>query len=162
MLAVYLEPHKRRAPTVSRTSPPRRGAGISAAGPLYLARMTGSGGRPEFAQRTLALVPYIVGGVQVSDNDAGMAQIKLPRSRSRLFRILSFLFRLPEDKILVLDETGTMALGLINGQRTFSELAGMLAAERGIDNSSAQHSMAAFLTSLADRRVVAFRKAAED
>jgi hypothetical protein len=116
------------------------------------------GDKAGYAERTLALVPYVVAGVEVSHNDAGLAEIKAPRRRSRLFRILSFLFRLPPDRILILDETGTLALGLINGQRTFSELAGMLAAERGLDNSSAQASMAAFLESLADRRVVAFRR----
>ena len=91
---------------------------------------------------------YIREGVSVARTDEGLARIEIPRPDTRLRRFLSFIFRLPDYKILVLDETGSQMLSLINGRRSFSELAGHLARTHSMEDLQARRSMAAFLERL--------------
>jgi hypothetical protein len=92
--------------------------------------------------------------VEITRTDEGLARIRIPRPDTRFRRFLSFIFRLPGCRILVLDETGTEVLGLINGQRTFSELAERLAQTHSLGKLEAQHSMAAFLNRLSSEGVI--------
>ena len=110
----------------------------------------GASGEPRAALR---------GDVTVEKTDRGLARITIPRPDTLPRRFLSFIFRLPSYKILTLDETGTEVLSLINGRRTFSELAAHLARAHSLEDGQARRSMAAFLDRLARERVIEFRPA---
>jgi hypothetical protein len=86
----------------------------------------------------------------------GFVRIRIPRPDTRIRRFLSFIFRLGDHKILVLDETGTEMFGLINGQRTFKELARHLAGACSLEEDLAEQSMAAFLNRLSHEGVVKY------
>lgn len=102
--------------------------------------------------------PYVAirEGVSVGRSDEGMARIEIPRPNTRRRRFVSFIFRLPDYKILILDETGTEVLSLINGRRSFSDLAGRLARAHSMEDIQARRSMAAFLERLYDDGVIIF------
>ena len=99
-------------------------------------------------------VPRISDQVEITMTDEGVARIRIPRPDTRFRRFLSFIFRLPGYKILILDETGTEVLGLVDGRRTFSELAGHLVETHSLGQLEAQHSMAAFLNYLSREGVI--------
>lgn len=111
----------------------------------------------ESVDRVLGLVPYVVSTVETSRNKDGLAEIRIPRPRTRWVRFLCFIFRLPDYKILILDETGTEMLELIDGQRTFRDLAKHLEETKSLTCVAAQASMAAFLRRLDDERVISVR-----
>ncbi len=96
--------------------------------------------------------------VIIEESDEGFARLRIPLPETRFRRFLSFIFRLPGYKILILDETGTQVLSFINGRRGFSELAGLLAEARSMGDAEAKGSMAAFLDRLASERVIEFCK----
>ncbi len=124
--------------------------------------MPGASHRKKTPESTLALVPRLAEGVEIAVNDEGFAEASVPYPRTRWMRFLRFIFKAPDVRILVLDEAGTFAAGLIDGRRTFGELSALLAEERGLEASEAQRSMAAFLRSLADRRMIVFGRPGDD
>ena len=93
-------------------------------------------------------------GVEVGKTEEGLARIRIPRPRSGFQRFLSFIFGLRDHKILVLDETGTAVLSLINGRRKFSDLVASLAEMHPMDPLLARRSMEAFLYKLTTDGVV--------
>jgi len=93
-------------------------------------------------------------GISVESGDDGAARIKIPRPDTRFRRFLSFIFRLPGYKILILDETGTEVLSLINGQRSFSDLVRHLVQAHSLDDLQARQSMGAFLNRLSREGIV--------
>lgn len=113
-------------------------------------------------EHPFGLVPALKSGVQVAKNAEGFAQLRIPRPRTRLHRFLGFIFRLPDYKILVLDETGTEMLGLIDGRRTFRELATRLQQSRSLERTVAEVSMAAFLRRLVEERVISMSRSPRD
>ncbi len=93
-------------------------------------------------------------GVQVSKTEEGLARIGIPRARSGFQGFLSFIFRLADHRILVLDETGTAFLSLINGRRRVSEFVAFLAETHSMERVLAERSVEAFLHRLMSEGVV--------
>jgi len=101
--------------------------------------------------------PYVLDRVDVESDEEGMVRITIPRPRTWFNRLLTFIFRREGYKILTLDETGTRMLGLIDGRRTFSELARVLCEEHSLEEGRAARSMAMFLERLAREGVIGMR-----
>ncbi|MHC4715274.1 MAG: PqqD family protein, partial [Planctomycetota bacterium] len=99
-------------------------------------------------------VVRLAAGVEVTETSGGLARIMIPRPRGRRWRFLSFIFRLGDCRILLLDETGTSVLGLINGRRRFSDLVRCLAQMHSLEDLQAGRSMAAFLGRLQSEGVI--------
>jgi hypothetical protein len=116
----------------------------------------------EISEETLNIVPFIVSGVEITKNEEGLAQVRIPRPKTRLMRFLCFIFKAGDYKMVVLDETGTEMLGLIDGQRTFRDLAEYLEKNRSLRVRQARESMAAFLARLSEERVIAFKRRIAD
>ncbi len=101
-----------------------------------------------------SLAPRLRPGVSVSKNDAGIAQIKIPRANTLLRRFLSCIFTLSSYNILTLDETGTEILDLVDGQRAFRDLVGHLQEVRSMKTRDADYSMALFMDMLVREGVI--------
>jgi hypothetical protein len=99
-------------------------------------------------------VVRLAAGVEVTETSGGLARVVIPRPKGRVWRFLSFVFRLGDSRILVLDETGTSVLGLINGRRKFSDMVRCLAQMHSLDDIQAGRSMAAFLGRLQSEGVI--------
>jgi len=101
--------------------------------------------------------PYVLDRVDVESDEEGMARVSIPRPRTWFNRLLTFIFRREGYKILTLDETGTRMLELIDGRRTFSDLAEVLSEEHSLEEDQAGRSMAMFLERLAREGVIGMR-----
>jgi len=116
----------------------------------------------EISEETLDLIPFVFPGVEIARDKEGSAEVRIPRSKTRLMRFLCFIFKAGDYRIVVLDETGTQVLDLIDGQRTFRDLAEHLEKTRLLQTRQARESMAAFLARLSEEHAIAFKKRIAD
>lgn len=86
--------------------------------------------------------------------DQGEAVLQVPRRKDRVGRFVGAWFRLPDTRTVVLDEVGTFVWGLCDGRNTVEAIVGKLLAEYKLGRRETEVSVAAYLQSLVERRLI--------
>ena len=84
-------------------------------------------------------------------NDADHVEVIIPRRSDRLGRVMGFLFYVPENRPIVLDEVGTRVWHLGDGERTVAEMRQTLCDEYKLSKREVEVSLTEYLRTLGKR-----------
>lgn len=101
------------------------------------------------------LVPTRAPAVEVQRKGDEMA-VTVRRSNTRLARVLSWFFVLPNSKRFTFDRHGTMVWDLCDGKRNVEEVIRKFGEAEKLERERSEPSVLQFLTMLSGRRLVSF------
>ena len=94
-------------------------------------------------------------------NDEDNVEVIIPRRSDRLGRVMGFLFYVPENRPIVLDEVGTRVWHLCDGERTVAEMRQTLCDEYKLSKREVEVSLTEYLRTLGKRGMLGFLLPAE-
>ena len=106
--------------------------------------------------QSLGAVPVLNQLIRVEHSEQQTVILHLPRKRTSMVRLVARVFRLTPYKRIELDELGTFAVELCDGQKTVAEIIGLFGEKFQLNRREAEVSMLTYLRSLAKRGIIAF------
>lgn len=108
------------------------------------------------ADRISQAIPRLADGVEIIPNQGGTINLRGPvLRRAALNRWFAWLFRLPKQVEVELDDIGTFVVEQF-GERTMDEIAASLGARYKLTRREAQAALTVFIKSLLQRRLLSF------
>lgn len=101
--------------------------------------------------------PIRNGVVMWEKNEAGEIEISVPRSQTRLARIIGSIFPAPDQRAMVLDEIGTYIWELCDGTLTVEGLVSKLRERYKLNRRETEASVTQYLKTLAERGLIGFQ-----
>ncbi len=89
-------------------------------------------------------------------NEEGHVEVVVPRRKDFFGRVVGFLFFVPENRPIVLDEVGTRVWELCDGENTVSQIVNALAKEYKLGRREVEASLTEYLKTLGQRGMVGF------
>ena len=88
------------------------------------------------------------------ENQGKTIRVKIPRGNSWRARLLSFLFFVPKERVVELDELGTEIVRLCDSKRTVAQLSEHLARTRKLNRREAEVAILRYLQLLVKRGIL--------
>ena len=112
---------------------------------------------PELSrEQAMSALPVLNQLVTVEYDGEGNAVLNLPRKRTSMVRLIAKAFRLPPYKKIELDELGTYAVELCDGENTVQDIVEQFARKFQLNRREAEVSMVTYLQTLARRGIIGF------
>lgn len=89
-------------------------------------------------------------------NDADCVEVIVPRRKDTVGRVLGFLFFVPDNRPVTLDEVGSRVWQLCDGENTVAEVARTLANDYKLGRREVEVSLTEYLRTLGKRGMVGF------
>jgi hypothetical protein len=89
-------------------------------------------------------------------NDEGVVEVIVPRRKDAFGRLMGFLFFVPENRPITLDEVGTRVWDMCDGEHTVEEIVNTLSDEYKLQRREVEVSLTEYLRTLGKKGMVGF------